>query len=186
MFIYALLHDLLELIHRFLIPLSLVAALSSFFLFRCIKRRAWFLSFGSSVLLAGATIPLFFYWLSQVLPDLDGPTKRPVALTDIAGTWRYNADFGATAITLQLEKNGTFIQTVNLSGKLAPIRQFGTWKLQGSSIELEEFLMKEIEGWKVTSRRFDIVDTGRFSKGFSILGGADLDPDGWQHLERLH
>lgn len=121
-----------------------------------------------------------------------GPAALPPATTeqvtpaDVAGTWKYPADFGATQITIELRPNGTFVQTVRHGSGRIQTHQ-GTWTLDESRPQLQ--VLKPVFGepskeWVVEDARWWVVESHREGVRFAVFGAADdRDPDSCEEFE---
>ena len=119
---------------------------------------------------------------------LPGPTSKTVKPTDIAGTWQYTADYGKTHITLVVNADGTFSQSVKPTGTTNILTRSGAWKNDErnhctfASVLTHEGFSDE-SGWVPEEAHWWITD-GIKTK-LAIFGGTHPDPDSWQEFEKL-
>ena len=110
------------------------------------------------------------------------PTTRAVKISDLAGTWVYGPLGEKDNVTLVLNADGTFDQTVITSSQT--LSQSGTWAIDGSNIEFDSILV-EFRGWNAGGALWRIIDRNESPTGFAILGGAE-DPDQWVVLRWIY
>ncbi len=103
------------------------------------------------------------------------PTSRAVATNDLAGTWSYRASTGNNRVTLVLNPDLSFEQTVVMPSQT--LVQTGAWRIDGPSIYLDAVLV-EFNGWRAEPHAWSIIDHDESPTGFAILGGT-VDPDQW-------
>ncbi len=126
---------------------------------------------------------------------LPEPTKKMVTAKDLVGTWTGNAfrpmklnQSSNYSFQFDLRADGTFEQTISVSGDTNLVHQTGTWNILGGHIELNEALLEEFDFtknigiWKARQTIWDVLD-GR-GNTFVIFGGLFPDPDSWQELKR--
>jgi hypothetical protein len=120
---------------------------------------------------------------------LPGPTRREVQMSDIAGEWRYYADYGQTTITLALMEDETFVQTIERSGEEPVQVHTGEWGLDGAWLKLS--VLKPIPGnpsapWIEEEANWWVVDSYQDGIDFAVFGAADdRDPDNCNEFERI-
>lgn len=116
---------------------------------------------------------------------LPQPTSKTVTPEDIAGTWQYSADFGKTTITLTLNADGSFVQTVNPTGTTDILSHSGVWKLdERNRITFTSVLAPSREsGWNAEEVHWWVTD-GIHTR-LAIFGGTHPDPDSWQEFKKL-
>jgi hypothetical protein len=121
---------------------------------------------------------------------LPEPTKNAVATKDIAGVWKYFADYEKTRILLELKTDGSFVQTIHHSGKTKPQAHKGNWNLQGNRPKL--MLLKPVFGnptkpWILEEANWWIMDSVlNDNTKFSICGAADdRDPDSCFEMKKI-
>jgi hypothetical protein len=119
---------------------------------------------------------------------LQSATKQKVTTADIVGTWKYFADYGKTTITLEMKRDGRFIQTIKRSKGADQVHK-GAWALNESRPELN--LLKPVFGepdkeWVVADANWWIVESNRQGVKFAIVGAADdYDPDSCGEFEKV-
>ena len=140
-----------------------------------------------NALLAAVTLALLSACIGPAA--LPRQTEEKVVPADIVGTWRYPADYGATAITIELKPGGTFVQTVRHGSGNVQTHE-GDWTLDGSRPQLK--VLKPPFGeppgkeWIVEDARWWIVESHREGIKFAIFGAADdRDPDSCQEFEKV-
>ncbi|VTR96503.1 Uncharacterized protein OS=Leptospira santarosai serovar Shermani str. LT 821 GN=LSS_13204 PE=4 SV=2 [Gemmata massiliana] len=116
-------------------------------------------------------------------------TAEKVTPADIVGTWQYPAEFGATAVTIELKAGGRFVQTVRHAGGRVQAHE-GPWALDGPYPRLE--VLKPVSGeprgqeWVVEGVRWWVVGSHREGVRFALFGAAgDHDPDSCAEFERV-
>lgn len=119
---------------------------------------------------------------------LPQPTSKTVKPKDIAGTWQYAADYGKTKLTLDVNADGTFLQTVTPTATTNVLSHSGVWKLDErnhltftSVLTHEGFSDKT--GWVAEEAHWWVTD-GTETK-LAIFGGTHPDPDSWQEFKKL-
>jgi len=127
-------------------------------------RRRW-LRFAASLLLAGC---------GSYFPP--SPTTRPVAVGDIAGTWRFEPLGYRDTVSLVLESDGSLQQIVRTSNGQS-LKAAGSWSIDGAKVNLEGVLVN-FDGWNPRGEQWSVIDRDESPTGFAILGGA-IDPDQW-------
>jgi hypothetical protein len=99
------------------------------------------------------------------------PTKRPVALSDLAGIWEYELDRAkGTKATVDLRADGTF----TIEGSTC-FSGSGKWSIDRSLLRFS-FASGTGKSCGVTVPGWYIYD--REDHGYGIIGG-ERDPDGW-------
>lgn len=119
---------------------------------------------------------------------LPGPTKGPVAESDVIGRWSYLGDFEKTTVEIEFTKDHKFTQTVTGVGG-ASKTQKGTWSLDGAWLSLDNVLLNNftkgpsLSGWTPKDTQWWFVaEIGHLS----LLGGENSqDPDQCWPLKRL-
>jgi hypothetical protein len=139
-----------------------------------------------NVILAAATLALLSACIGPAA--LPKATEEKVTPTDLVGTWKYPADFGATTITLELKPDGTFVQTVRHGSGRVQTHE-GGWTLDGSRPQLN--VLKPVFGepgkeWVVEGAHWWVVESHREGVKFAIFGAADdRDPDSCWEFEKV-
>lgn len=119
---------------------------------------------------------------------LPQPTSKAVKPKDIAGTWQYAADYGKTIITLEVNADGTFSQSVQPTGTTDVLTQTGTWSLDAQNgITFTSVLTNagygENSGWVAEESFWWVIDG--FETKLTIFGGTHPDPDSWDDFKKL-
>lgn len=125
------------------------------------------------------------------------PTTKPVSPKDIVGTWTRGASRSMQVnkpvdyvLKLDLNPDGSFLQTITVSGDPNIIHQKGTWKINGGYLELSDALVEEWDQttktgkWKAEPTRFFIIDSYG-GPTFAIFGGLFGDPDSWIGFDKI-
>ncbi|MBM9500078.1 hypothetical protein JWG44_07425 [Leptospira sp. 201903071] len=120
---------------------------------------------------------------------LPEPTNEKVTRKDLAGSWEYFADYQKTRVVLDLNVNGTFIQTIERSQNSKPQIQRGLWKIEGSDLKIK-ILKPDPENlsapWILDWAHWWIINSNQRGQKFSILGAADdSDPDNCFEFTRI-
>ncbi len=113
---------------------------------------------------------------------LPAPTARPVAASDVVGTWRFRNDATSKAIVVTFRPDGTFTERiVGPRGRAIPCPG-GTWSLSGPSVLLDGYVSSE---WGPTGPMswymIDAID----ASGPVLFGGDHPDPDAFTDLSRV-
>ena len=118
-----------------------------------------------------------------------GPTTQKVTAADAIGTWKYDADDGKTAITLEIRADGTFTQTVQPPGQAKPLTASGKWEPDGAHISLDGLLSNEAHsvgpGWVATDAWWYFADGYTGDPRVVIHGGTTTDPDNIRAFEKV-
>lgn len=134
-----------------------------------------------------------FLFAALLLPGcrpiaLPPPTSRPVAAAQLAGIWKYDADYGKISVSLALGTNGTFVQTVVFPDKTRePLVHRGTWALDGSRPVMRLLrpvaFSREYEPWVEEDVNWWVMDTYDSGRPFALFGSAyNGDPDNFSNL----
>ena len=118
---------------------------------------------------------------------LPQPTKENVTPADIVGTWRYGADYGKTAVTLEIKADGTFNQTVNRSNGKTHLHS-GTWTLDGPYPKLKVLYpvwAEPTKDWHLEDANWRIVASHQQGVKFAIFGAAEPDPDSFEEFNKV-
>lgn len=117
-------------------------------------------------------------------------TKKTVTAADAVGVWTYTADYGETAIALEIRNDGTFHQTVKPVGRAESLSSHGSWTLDGAKISLDKVLTNEGfsagKGWVPEEANWYFVDNPSGDPPVLIFGGTHPDPDSWQTFTKNH
>ncbi len=120
---------------------------------------------------------------------LPGPTQQDIQISDIAGMWRYYADFGETEIILDLKEDGTFIQTIEQDGKDTSQVHTGQWSLEGAWLKisvLKPRLDNSSASWIEEEANWWVIESYKGGTEFAVFGAAeDSDPDNCYEFERI-
>lgn len=96
-----------------------------------------------------------------------GPTAKAVTARDVVGTWRFYVDAAGQTVDIVFREDGTFDQTVTHNRQGSHACPGGTWKLDGSYVELSGY--RSAMGDTPRTMRWWIGD----SAGGFILFGPD-------------
>jgi hypothetical protein len=123
-----------------------------------------------------------------------GSLGRTAVAADVVGTWHYKSDGPTQLITIVINADGTYRQSIfALAGPTtlpAVQNQNGLWELKNDryqTIYAHGVLMKGVDGnwlaedgtgwWRVGKSKLRAGEA-------AIFGGEFADPDGWQEFEK--
>jgi hypothetical protein len=111
-------------------------------------------------------------------------TNRPVAVSDLVGTWRYFTTDQKTTIDITLHADGSFSQEVTPpTGQ--KLQASGKWDLQRNLILMESPLMLWDNSWRPGTAVFMVIDSQKKPGTLAVFGGTFNDPDVYSELIRV-
>ena len=114
------------------------------------------------------------------LESIPPRTTKAVTSNDIVGVWSFTEDQGSTTVLMTFMPSGAFTQQVVTVAQTN--RQVGKWSLDGSHLELTNFLARAEGVWKPDTMDWYLVDG---SRRLEIFGGSFHAPDSHQRLKYL-
>jgi len=108
---------------------------------------------------------LFKWWLGVSLFVVVTGCGKPVAQSDLLGT--YVADFGFATDTLTLKENGKFIQTIKIKEDGRVVTKTNTWHFgqEDRNIVIDKDYMLVIDGFSKMIPDFDRLNTNSVTIG---------------------
>ncbi len=98
------------------------------------------------------------------------PTAKTVTARDVVGSWRFYVDAAGQTVDIALGEDGTFTQTLTHNREGPSQCPGGTWKLDGSYVELSSY--RTAWGATLCTVRWWLGDT---AEGFSLFGSDHPD-----------
>src|SRR5437016_1267921 len=129
----------------------------------------------ASVMFALAITIAFYWWLASRSAIRASPAE-------MIGYWHYSCAYPPADVTLWLHSDGTFDQTVVRAGP--NLHHDGHWRIEDNSVLMDEVLIVVGDKWVPQLLRWKIVSGKRHQGKFTILGGAEGDPDCYEPFDR--